>query len=134
MKNLFKTLLVCLMLACVGTWATSCTQDSTSDVNGQGKPDGGNGDGADEEVFSGPPSFKIVGEPDVKTALSVDIPVEGENIVELVCYVTEIYIDANGEKFFVEGYNDDGSPITAPFAKPKATTVYRNGRKKYSRR
>ena len=131
MKNLFKTLLVCLMLACVGNLTTSCMQDSTSDVNNQGKPGGGsNGDGEDEEVISGPPSFKIVGEAQVHTALSVDIPVEGENIVSFSCLVKEIYYNEAGEKSFVDGYDEKNDPILSDFGKIAARIVNRNGNKK----
>ena len=112
MKNLFRTLVVCGLLAWVGCMTTSCMPDGNV--------------GGDEW---GTPSLAITGEPVVHTAISVDVPVDGKYIKKLATLVKEIYKDEDGTKYFVTGYKD-GKPQTATYAKPSANMVFRNGRAK----
>ena len=114
MKNFLKSFVIFSMLALVGSMATSCTPDG---------PEGGN-----EEW--GTPSLKITGEPVAHSAISVDVPVEGKYIKKLACLVKEIYVDENGTKYFVTGYDKNNKPTTTAYAKPSANMVFRNGRAK----
>ena len=111
MKNLFRTLVVCGLLAWVGCMATSCMPDANV----------GEGDLT--------PSLVITGEPVVHNAVSVDIPVEGKNIVKIACLVKEICMGQDGTKYFVTGYKDN-QPITTAYAQPSANMVFRNGKSK----
>ena len=115
MKNFLKSFVICSLLALVGSMTTSCTPDG---------PEGGNDKW-------GTPSLKIVGEPTVHTAISVDVPVEGKYIKKLATLVKEIYKDENGVKYFVTGYDKvTKQPITASYAVPSANMVFRNGKAK----
>ena len=93
MKNLFKTLLVCLMLACVGNLTTSCMQDVAP---------------------LGPPTLEFTGEPVVNNAISVDIPVNAVNLTKLA-FMVEEYVEIESkageiEKWVIEGYDANGEP------------------------
>lgn len=113
MKNLFRTLVVCGLLAWVGCMTTACTPDG---------PTGGE--------QGGTPSLTITGEPVVHSAISVDIPVDGKNIKKLACLVKEIRVDENGTKYFVTGYDKNNQPITTSYAVPSANMIFRNGKSK----
>lgn len=110
MKNLFKTLIVCGVIALIGAFTPSCTPT----------PNGG---------ASGNASFEITGEAVVNNAVSVDIPVKAQNLEKIGCYVREIFVDEKGDKYFVSGYNADKTPILAGLiADPSAAIVFRKGK------
>ena len=71
--------------------------------------------------------LEIAGAPVVNNAISVDIPVVGKNILKLACLVKEIYVNENGDKQFVSGYNEDGTPKLSKYSLPTPAVVFRNG-------
>lgn len=110
MKNLFKSFVICALFAWVGSLATSCTPDN---------PLGGG---------NGTPVFEITGEPVVNNAVSVDIPVNAQNLAKIGCYVREIFIDENGNQYFVTGYDSNKQPILGGIAtNPSAAVIFRKG-------
>lgn len=110
MKNLFKTVIALALVIVMGNAATSCTPDN---------PMGG-GDGT--------PVFEITGEPVVNNAVSVDVPVNIQNITKIGCYAREIYVNENGEQYFVTGYDSNKQPVLGGLATaPSAAVIFRKG-------
>lgn len=110
MKNIFKSLIVCGVIALIGALTPSCVPT----------PNGGLG---------GDASFEITGEAVVNNAVSVDIPVKAQNLDKIACYVREIYVDENGDKYFVNGYDSNKNPILAgQIANPSAAIIFRKGK------
>ncbi len=114
MKNLFRTLVACLLLAWVGGIAASCTTDTTL------------GDEVDPQSSS---KFKLIGEPEVINAVSINIPVEGVNLETIYTYVREYAVGEDGEEYFVQGYDTNGNPILTQnkVSTPTPSTVKRKG-------
>lgn len=112
MKKLLKSLVICSLLAWVGSLTTSCVKDPT----GPNAPD---------------PVFEITGEPVIHNGVSVDIPVNMANLKKVTCYVREICVDEKGDKYFVTGYDENNQPIKGSVAaKPTPTIVSLKGTEK----
>ena len=96
MKKLFKTLVICGLVALVGSFTTSCTPDQNTDGKGDWR--------------TGPASFEITGEAVVNNAISVDIPVDAKNLLKLFYMVEEYVVKENGEEWAIDGYDANREP------------------------
>ena len=92
MKNLFRTLAICGVIAFVGGLISSCVPT----------PDGGE---------YGPAKLEVTGEATVNNAISVDIPIVAENLEKVAFMVEEYIVKENGEEWVISGYNANNEPI-----------------------